>query len=96
MAMTVLSLACGSSELDGRNAGNTLGGDSCKVTSTSPVTWSDPTDLGVPSTLFAPFAGTCHAPFGWDATGWSDVTVAPAQGQPSGAAGKVDSFGVEP
>lgn len=81
LATTVLSLACGSSELDGKYPVNTGGGDACNVTSTSPVAWADPTDLGVPSTLFSPFIGTCQAPFKWDATRWSDVVVAPVQGQ---------------
>lgn len=91
MATTVLSLACGSSELDGKHAGsssggNTLGGNgldglSCEVTSTTPVAWADATPLGTPNALFGPFNGTCRAPFNWDASGWSSLTVTPTEGQ---------------
>jgi len=83
MATTVLALACGSSEPDSKGSSNTLGSDGleCKETSTSAVAWTDSTALGIPGTLFSPFAGTCQAPFKWDASGWSDITVVPVQGQ---------------
>jgi hypothetical protein len=80
MATTALCLACGSSESDGKQV-NTRGGDACDVISTSSVAWSDPTDLGVPSALFAPFVGTCQAPFKWDAGGLTELLVAPVRGQ---------------
>jgi hypothetical protein len=79
-ATTALCLACGSSEPDGKQV-NTRGGDACEVISTSPVAWSDPTALGVPSTLFAPFVGTCQAPLKWDAGGLTELLVAPVRGQ---------------
>jgi hypothetical protein len=54
---------------------------SCEVLATTPVAFSESTALGSPEQLFAPFAGTCQAPFHWDASGASDaVVVTPAQG----------------
>ena len=54
----------------------------CKVSTTTPVAWTEPTALGSPEQLFSAFAGTCQAPFQWDASAWSGtVTVTPPQGQ---------------
>jgi hypothetical protein len=54
----------------------------CKVSTTTPVAWTEQTALGSPEQLFSSFAGSCQAPFQWDASAWSGaLTVAPPQGQ---------------
>ena len=54
----------------------------CKVSTTTPVAWTEQTALGSPEQLFSSFAGSCQAPFKWDGSGWtSELTVAPPQGQ---------------
>jgi len=54
----------------------------CEVGATTPVAWDEQTALGSPAQLFSSFAGTCQAPFAWDASGWgTSLTVAPRQGQ---------------
>jgi hypothetical protein len=56
--------------------------DMCEVAATTPVAWADPTALGSPAQLFSSFAGSCQAPFAWDASGWGGaLTVVPAQGK---------------
>jgi hypothetical protein len=55
--------------------------DLCEVRATTPVAWSAPTPLGSAEQVFAAFAGTCQAPFQWDASGWGNtLTVVPAKG----------------
>jgi hypothetical protein len=54
----------------------------CEVSATIPAAWTEQTELGSPEQLFSSFAGTCQAPFQWDASGWSSaLTIAPSQGQ---------------
>ena len=54
----------------------------CKVSTTTPVAWTEQTALGSPEQLFSSFAGSCQAPFKWDGSGWGGtLTVAPPQGQ---------------
>jgi hypothetical protein len=56
--------------------------DVCEVAATTPVAWAEQTALGSPAQLFSSFAGTCQAPFQWDASGWGDaLTVVPVQGK---------------
>jgi hypothetical protein len=77
LATTLLSLACGSSEVDKPLAGDDL---TCNVVSTTAVPWTDSTPLGIPQEVFSPFAGACQAPFTWDASEWPEVTVVPVKG----------------
>jgi len=57
-------------------------GLACEVLATTPVAWTEQTALGSPEQLFASFAGSCQAPFQWDASGWgSTLTIVPVQGQ---------------
>ncbi len=54
----------------------------CKVSATTPVAWTEQTALGSPEQLFSSFAGTCQAPFQWDASAYSSaLSVTPPQGQ---------------
>jgi hypothetical protein len=54
----------------------------CRVTETTPVTWTEQTAFGSPEAVFASLVGTCQAPFSWDGSGFSGtVTAVPAQGQ---------------
>jgi len=82
--LTVLGLCLGSaSGCSSSSSVNPCGkcADTCVVSATTPVGWSDQTSLGSPEQHFSPFAGTCQAPFHWDASGWgSSLTVVPVQG----------------
>ena len=55
--------------------------DQCVVQSTTPVGWSEATDLGTPEEVFAPVAGTCEAPFAWDGSAADTLTLDPIAGQ---------------
>src|SRR5512138_2078856 len=59
-----------------------LCGDNCQVSTTTPVAWTEQTALGSPEQLYSSFAGTCQAPFEWDASPWSGaLAVVPRAGE---------------
>jgi len=79
LAFALPPAGCSSASDEGtRNAD----GLQCRASTTTAVGWTEATALGTPEALFAPFAGTCQAPFTWDGSGHAgQVTVAPLQGQ---------------
>jgi hypothetical protein len=79
IAIFLAAAGCSSASDEGpRNAATVQ----CRTSTTTAVGWTDATAMGVPETLFAPFAGTCQAPFAWDGSGYAGaVAIEPLHGQ---------------
>ena len=81
----LMTVSCGDTKSPGfaKNGGPTMGdsASNCQVASSTPVDWTDSADAGTTEQVLSELAGTCSAPFTWDASGWtSTLTVEPPTG----------------